>query len=91
MILCDRIGIMIASSVSRRTYKQKIQWNCSEGERERRLMFQKVNSRTPYITIIGYQVIQFANNYSEGKFITAGETVKHLQTTTILASRIGGD
>ena len=54
-------------------------------------MFWKVNSRTPYITITGYQVIQFANNYSEGKFITAGETVKHLQTTTILASRIGGD
>ena len=47
-------------------------------------MFRKVNSRTSYITIIGYQVIQFANNYSEGQFITAGETVKHLQTTTIL-------
>ena len=91
MILCDRIGIMIASSVSRRTYKQKIQWNCSEGERERRLMFQKVTSRTPYITIIGYQVIQFANNYSERNFITAGETVKHLQTIYILASSIGGD
>ena len=91
MILCDRIGIRIASSVSRRTYKQKIQWNCSEGERERRLMFQKVTSRTPYITIIGYQVIQFANNYSERNFITAGETVKHLQTTTMLPLRIGGD
>ena len=66
MVLCDRVGIIIASSVSRRTYEQKIQWNCSEGERERRLMFQKVNSRTPYITMIGYQTIQFANNYSEG-------------------------
>ena len=82
---------MIASSVSWRTYEQKIQWNCSEGEREKRLMFRKVYSRTLYITLIGYQVIQFANNYSEGKYITAGETVKHLQTTTILASRIGGD
>ena len=50
-----------------------------------------MTSRTPYITIIGYQVIQFANNYSEGKFITAGETVKHLQTTTMLPLRTGGD
>ena len=62
-----------------------------ERERERRLMFRKVTSRTPYITIIGYQTIQFANNYCEGKFITARETVKHLQTTTILPSRTGGD
>ena len=59
-------------------------------------MFQKVNSRTPYITMIGYQTTQFANNYCEGKFITARETVKHLQTTTILPSiliytRTGGD
>ena len=41
--------------------------------------------------MIGYQVTQFANNYSEGKFITAKETDKHLQTATILPSRTGGD
>ena len=54
-------------------------------------MFQKVNSRTPYITMIGYQVTQVANNYCEGKFISARETDKHLQTTIILPSRTGGD
>ena len=84
MILCDRNGIMTASSVSRRLHKQKVQWNYSVGER--RLMFQKVNSRTPYITMTGFQNMQFTNNYCEEKFISARETDKHLQSTTILPS-----
>ena len=49
-------------------------------------MLQKVNSRTPYITITGYQTIQFANNYCEGKLISARETDKHLQSITTLPS-----
>ena len=49
-------------------------------------MFQKLNSRTPYITMIGYQTTQVDNNYCEGQFITARETVKHLQSITILPS-----
>ena len=54
---------------------------------ERRLMFQKVNFRTSYITMTGYQTVQqFTNNYCGGKFISARETDKHLQSTTILPS-----
>ena len=68
---------MIALSVSRRSHRQKIQWNCSEGEREKTDV-----SESELITIIGYQTVYFANNYCEGKFITARETVKLLQTTT---------
>ena len=82
MILCDRNGIMTTSSVSRRLHNQKVQWNYSVGER--RLMFQKVNSRTSCITMTGYQTMQFTNNYCEEKFISARETDKHLQSTTIL-------
>ena len=43
-------------------------------------MFQKVNSRTPYVTMTGYQISQFANNYCEEKFIPARGTDKHLQS-----------
>ena len=45
IVLCDRNGIMTASSVSRRMLNQKVQWNYSVGERK--LMFQKVKSMTP--------------------------------------------
>ena len=47
-------------------------------------MFQIVNSRTPYITMTGYQTMQFANNYCDEKFIPVRETDKHLESTTIL-------
>ena len=58
MILCDRNGIMPSSSVSRRLHNQRVQWNYSVGER--RLMIQKINSRTP---MTDYQIMWFGNNY----------------------------
>ena len=45
IVLCDRNSIITASSVYRRMLNQKVQWNYSVGERK--LIFQKVNSRTP--------------------------------------------
>ena len=84
MILCDRSGMMTTSTVSWRIHKQKVQWNYSVGER--RLMFQKVNFWTPYIIMTGYQIMQFTKDYCEGKFTSARETDKHLQSTSTLPS-----